>query len=71
MKGGRSRTCVVSVFGLWPNQGTFLHTALQADERQFEDDLVKFLEATGEERLAKNVRGRHIAWYCPSSECLI
>lgn len=35
---------------------------LQVTEKEFEDDLVCFLEATGEDRLAKNVRGRHIGW---------
>lgn len=32
-----------------------------ADDRQFEDDVVAFLDAIGEDKLAKNVRGRHIA----------
>ena len=35
---------------------------LQVNDQEFENDLVCFLEAIGEDRLAKNVRGRHIGW---------
>ena len=34
----------------------------QVGAEEFETDLVQFLEATGERRLAKNVRGKHVGW---------
>jgi hypothetical protein len=34
----------------------------QVNARDFEADLVQFLEGIGEDRLAKNVRGKHVGW---------
>jgi hypothetical protein len=35
---------------------------LQVTAKDFEADLVQFLEGIGEDRLAKNVRGKHVGW---------
>jgi hypothetical protein len=34
----------------------------QVNAKDFEADLVQFLEGIGEDRLAKNVRGKHVGW---------
>ena len=43
----------------------------QVDSEEFEADLVQFLEATGERRLAKNVRGKHVGWCVPQLPPLV
>jgi hypothetical protein len=40
----------------------FASRIAQVNARDFEADLVQFLEGIGEDRLAKNVRGKHVGW---------
>ncbi len=43
---------------------------MQVTDKEFESDLVQFLEGTGQERLAKNVRGKHVGWCAHSRPTL-